>query len=488
MPSIRYRRKSVPNSSAEGGDLLQKLGSGREKLHHKRACIRIWGPQVVSEDVLLRFLNNGLIDVGGDDAKLEKLQLSAKDLARELRHAPEKTASYALVAVDPHAPAGDPVVKEALEVLRNRWATYVNTFSGTPLAVVRAMLLEALAEAATVDERIGVAFVALARNALPFIEVGDENAIWAELVGAVEARVDARAEREWATPDSISVSSLGFTVQKAAPPALTPGKTKRDVLTTKLQAAAGPQSGSTATSGNPHWPNSNQNWVAEFGNRAAETIADAIDNAIGQIKISGIDLSGPLNQLATAVSTYIEGTLDSVSSATAGLQRRTNLLWWKEALYSPIARVSYRNLTPESAAALMALDLHRQVPTFSPASVSAFLHEAVSSLSLSNREKTYQIRDLTIQARQSPELAPFRSAVSTVLPRATGRGPLLALIAHPEAPPSLSDQGFLELVGVPASALLDLPTWSTWLFRELQAARAAAESTAEPISTEASSA
>ena len=36
--------------------------------------------------------------------------------------------------------------------------------------------------------------------------------------------------------------------------------------------------------------------------------------------------------------------MKAVSGATAGLQRRTNLIWWKETLYSPSARVSYRSM------------------------------------------------------------------------------------------------------------------------------------------------
>src|SRR3954449_10959781 len=44
----------------------------------------------VSEDVLLRFLDNGLIDIGRDDAKLERLQLTAGDLAETLKKTPGK--------------------------------------------------------------------------------------------------------------------------------------------------------------------------------------------------------------------------------------------------------------------------------------------------------------------------------------------------------------------------------------------------------------
>jgi hypothetical protein len=85
----------------------------------------------VAKDILIRFLNAGLIDVGGDDAKLGKLKETAADLATALKKAPSKAAPFALIAFDPEAPVCDSVVKEVVEALQRRWATYVNTFSGT---------------------------------------------------------------------------------------------------------------------------------------------------------------------------------------------------------------------------------------------------------------------------------------------------------------------------------------------------------------------
>ena len=136
----------------------------------------------MSEAVLQRFLNNGLVDVGGDDTKLEKLSQAANDLAGTLKKTPSKALNYSLIAFDPEAPQDDPVVQEALEVLQARWATYRNTFSATPVAVVRAMLLDALVGAAAEDDRVGVCFVASARNALPLLRADNERGIWADAV------------------------------------------------------------------------------------------------------------------------------------------------------------------------------------------------------------------------------------------------------------------------------------------------------------------
>ena len=137
--------------------------------------------------------------------------------------------------------------------------------------------------------------------------------------------------------------------------------------------------------------------------------------------------------------------------------------------------MSYRDLAPEAAAALMALDLHNQIPTFSPASVAAFLHETVLLVPSAGGATNRSISDLATMARQSSELAALRAAAAVLCPAAQGRGPLLGLIGHPQTPSSLSGKDFRDLVGVAADTPLSLPEWATWLFRELQAARAAAE-------------
>lgn len=443
----------------------------------------------MNQDALLRFLTIGLIDVGGDDTKLDKLRATAGDLAAALKKAPSKAAAYALISIDPLAPVDDPVVHEVLGALRNRWASYVNTFSGTPIAVVRAILLEALTRAAAEDERIGVAFVNSTRNTLQFMEIGDEQEVWTDVVLAIEKRVDVRAEAEWATPSSIIVQTMSFEVPALQAPQIKTSRTNREHLKKGLQAAAGPhyhdpQQGNVATGGNPYYLQNNpQHWVTEFGDRTANTVADMIDAVVSKTTVEQADLSDPFRALATSVTEYVSAALNAVGGATTGLQRRTNLLWWKEALFSISARVSYRSLPPTAAAAQMAFDLHQQVPTFSPASVSAFLFEAVLSLPSVELERKFSIHDLVSEAQTHESLVVLRGSGAELIAPPTGRGPVIALIANPDALHARSESEFQRLTGVPPDAQVTLPDWATWIFRELQAARAANEGVKAPRRT-----
>jgi hypothetical protein len=423
----------------------------------------------MSGEILLRFLTIGIIDVGGDDAKLEKLRMTAQDLVVALEKTPFKTSAFTLVAADPNVPANDPTVEEAVTALQKRWTTMANTFSATPVAVIRAILLEALVQAARQEDAIAVAFVDSARNALPYVESGNERAIWTDTVAEIEAKIDRRAETEWATPDSIAVQPLAFKSPEIGLAKLAPMTVKRDVLTTKIAAASGP----IGENSNPYWPhNQPQNWANEFSRRLAVVMSETIEGAVANTKMGAIDVATPLNAIAKAISQHVDNTLVAVSGATSGLQRRTNLLWWKEALYSPSARVSYRDLPIFSAAALMALDLHSQVPIFSPASVSAFLNEAVRLLSKGTDDEGIPILTLIEEARAKSEMAPFREAAALLTAVPAGRGPVLGIIGHTPHPAVLDEPTFVRLAGVNASVVLTAPEWATWLFRELNAARA----------------
>lgn len=428
-------------------------------------------------DVLIRFLSAGLLDVKGDDAKLEKLQTTSADLSAVLKKTPSKSAAFALIAFDPSAPATDPVIQEAVEALQNRWATYINTFSHTPVTVIRALLLDALSKAASEDDHIGIAFISYARNALPFMEADNESKIWGDAITKIEEQVNVRAEAEWTTPESISVSEMDYVAPTTIEIRSSEANLDKKDLEVKIAAATGPTNAAgQPTGGNQYLPSQNQTWINIFVPRMADAIYGALEEVSEGGRIAPVDLSVPLKELANAVSTHVDKTLQAVSGATAGLQRRTNLIWWKETLYSPSVQSSYRDMSPSIAAALMAFDLHQQIPTFSPASVAAFLHETVLNLPNIETKDGKPIRVLLEDALQAEELAPLRNASAQLLPEPTGRGPLLGILGHGFGR-HIDDDQFLHLVGIPAESALTIPQWATWIFRELQAARAMQEGT-----------
>ena len=441
----------------------------------------------MTDDVLLKFLKKRLINVGGDDDKLEHLRQTAADLAGILEETPTKACPFALVAFDPHVTTTDPTVIEVEDALRKRWQTYVNTFFDTPVTVFRAMLLDALISACGRNDKVAAAFVASARNVLPFMEVGDEQELWADIVADIEEKVEERSEREWATPGSISVPDIKFKPSATDEIRIASKGVNTASLVQKLMAAAGPHfnspdQGQVETQGNPQWPqNDPGTWNYEFGRRTAKTVGDAITRAVKGLSVEGVDFPAFTQEMTTVISDHLTTALQAVSTAAAGLQRRTNLLWWKEALFSPSVRISYRELSPVDAAVLMAFDMHQQIPTFSPASVAAFLRETVVALPTLDQEETVSIRELVEKTRDAAILSNIRAEAANLVSAPAGRCSVLAMIGHSGGMHQLDDRGFRDRIGVKPDTTLTLPDWSVWIFRELQAARAVAEaSTPKP--------
>lgn len=435
----------------------------------------------MSDDVLLRFVTKNLIDVAGDDTKLTSLRQAAGDLSGILKETPAKTLAFSLTAFDPEVPENDPSVIEAADALRGRWETYANTFSSMPIAVCRAMLLDALIHAALDNEAIAIGFAASARNVLPFMEVGGEQEIWAEVVAKIENGVEERAESEWAIPASINLPEIKIDAISFDKIVVSYKKVDQDNLSKNLRDSAGPEyyspeDGSNhPTQGNEFFPNQNQQWVYEFGAYAATAIADSIDETIESLSIEGAGLSEATNALSAAISAHLAATVRAVSGATMGLQRRTGLLWWKETLFSPSARKSYRDMPAYAAALLMAFDIYRQVPAFSPVSVAAFLRETLEALPNINKDQKVSIRELLEEAGQIRELAELRTEAARLVPALTGRGPLLGLIGHPETLSQTDDRRFRDLVGIMPDTELSISGWSVWLLREFQAVRTITE-------------
>lgn len=194
----------------------------------------------MDQEVLLQFLEAGAIDLKGDDSKLDKLRSTAKELATLIKKSPAKTAVFTMVAADPRIEATDPTIEEAMTALRKQWETVANAFSGRPVAILRAVLLDALVQASQADDAVAVAFVSTARNALSYSESSDEAPIWRAALAAIETKVDARAVAEWSTPEMITVGELQYTPPDAVAAKPKASTVDQAQLSAKIMNAAGP--------------------------------------------------------------------------------------------------------------------------------------------------------------------------------------------------------------------------------------------------------
>ena len=332
------------------------------------------------------------------------------------------------------------------------------------------MLLQALVISAEENKQVAIAFVSITRNVLPHIEIGNEIDMWHKLVARFESELNIAAEKEWATPENIYIKTFSYSPPKQIKISAADVILNRDALQIGIEKAAGPQNKKNeTTNGNPHWPNSPTHWVNEFSPLMVSAISDVVDSALAQAKIEPIDLSKPLKDLSIAVGTHLDIALEAVSRATAGLQRRSNLIWWKESLYSQSTFCSYRKMPVTVASTVMAFDLFKMIPLHSPASVSAFLFESISLITNSQKEKSMGLGQRIKDVKQSEYVEPLRKYINQKYKDLEGRGPLLKLLGSNINP---DDQQFRGLTGLTPDIQLSNAEWASWVFNELQAIRA----------------
>src|SRR5713226_3547783 len=380
----------------------------------------------MSTDILQRFLSRKLFDIGPDDTRLDRLRKAADELASSLLKVRSPAVTYALVAFDPSIPVDEPVLSEIGALVEQHWNTYRSCFSDVPRPLFRAILPEALRQGKEKDTAIGATVALISRNILPHFGVDSEREVWNDLVLFAESRSEERAQIEWSTDfKNQSTQSTAPTAKQASPAAT---KLDRTELGKKLHSASGPQNaqGQALPEPNPHWPNSPQPWAQEFASRASNAIADVVDKALEQStkqteKALGASLGQQLNDLSA-----------TTGRSSIGLRRRCDLLWWKEAAYSPLIKDHYRSVSSDAAAVLMAFELHSQVPTYCPESVEHFLRETVLALiggQGTPKQKSKPLREILTEFAKN---CPAGLGESTFLPlrKPTGRRPLASYLAE----------------------------------------------------------
>jgi hypothetical protein len=139
------------------------------------------------------------------------------------------------------------------------------------------------------------------------------------VVDKIEDSVNRRAEEEWSTPAGIDVPPF-------AASAISPIRVGN--LAVKIDREAFKQQFISTAQGaggfNIHNP---MPWVQNFANALADPLAETLDKVSANAKVSAVDLSTPLEKLGNEVSSYVSLAVKAFGTATAGIERRTNLIW-----------------------------------------------------------------------------------------------------------------------------------------------------------------
>jgi hypothetical protein len=419
----------------------------------------------MTNSLLQRFLDAGLFDIGDDDERLKIFQASATDLAKEIAEKPEKAICATLVAIDPAASDNDPVLEEAETAVKKHWQAFKNKYAERPKGLLRPVLLEALQAASADSPAIAAAIWYSGVSLLPFLEPHKERALVKEVFESMGTATEREAEKLWAPGAFDAELNLPkFSVKFGEH---TNGKVDRKALEQGMTDAVGPQnqSGQAGKDPNQHWPNANHNWAYQFAPRAASAVASAVEKAIaplaGQAAVISEQLEPALKKFGKEVNA---GVTNWVGAAVGSIRQRSELIWWKETLYSPTLRRSYRGLTPAEIAVTMAQDLHAIAPAPCPQSVEYFLRETLCASCPENPELSFA--EILDAANRSNDLSKILvPAKQVIAPRRTSLLSTLSISRHT----ALKMDTLPACLGVRGDSKLPASELAVWLFRDAQA-------------------
>ncbi len=432
--------------------------------------------------MLQQFLNAGLLDIGEDDAKFVYLEGAADDTAKLLEDAPGKVPSYTLVALDPEIEPDDPVLQEVEAILAQRWKTLRNRFRDRPRQLLRAIILEALHRVAEHRGHPIPAVIWLSgASYLPHADLGAEREILHNFLLRLGDAAEEDAARTWSLHEG-GLPRLPAP-QIRAPEIKTP---KIDVqkLEAGFSAAAGPHNadGKAAPGANPFWPNTGSQWSYHFPSLAAKAVSGAIAPVVDELG-KGLGAAAgaieePLRDHAKAIRAALKVAMDRMDQAVQTERRRTALLWWRQALYSPSARVGYRTMNLSAATFCMVMDLQSEARINTPRGVEYLLREAIRELVGTGRAPedlpVLSVPEFCEEVHAGLAKLSHRPAIARSANR-DGRMPLLLYVRSRILDEGPTDEELPRCVGLNPDSRIPLDDIAVWLFRDLQAENLAPE-------------
>ncbi|WP_420386633.1 GTPase-associated system all-helical protein GASH [Roseivirga sp.] len=422
------------------------------------------------ESILQSYLTFQHIKVT-DESSIDNLKKAVTDIKKLLIKKKPKVITYTLVALDPKIKDTDPVVQEVEDIIIKKWSTFKNNVTATKdksTTYVRAVILESLSQLAKSD----VAFAAMvwhtARDVVQYYHLDAEKNAIDKLLQNVADSTEVEGQAIWGIGKKIQASQFkGDEVTINTPKAaqIDEGTLKQHLL--EAAQHSGWKSYSENTGNNPHPPN-NQYWAGYFANNFAKGLSDEINSALFQQSKSLSAISDSvkksLDSYFAELQPFFEEINSSFVSSITANNKRSELIWWKQALYSPRLNASYRGLSPLDTAITTAFDLADQVGPICPISVDYLLRETLKDLQGEEADKKKSLGDWLGEISNATV-----DSKSTLAEHAVENDERKTLLVGLANAVSKGSEHFFDETGIDSKDEVSLSDLALWLIHGLQA-------------------
>lgn len=366
-------------------------------------------------DILQNFLAQGLLDIGDDDTRLTKLRDAAADLQKRFTSEPRIGLYHALMLYSDNIEPEDECFRENAEILAQHWPTYKNRHPDVPVTIFRGISLQALSAASQASPQLQTAAAFALRSIAKIPYPNKQGPPLAEFYERSQLELEAKARAKW--------QSVGVTAPPAAKAVVvTAPQVDKSALENAIMAASGPTNlqNQGIPNANSVWPNSGQSWSQQFAPKMTEALVTALDAVA---KTSAAETNKSIKAITEQVANVLSSAQQKWGEAVISNSRRSELLWWRQSLYSPSLRRSYRDLQPAAAALVMASDFAELAGSSAPVSADYFLRETVAyvlndAVTSSQNEVLEQVaadRDVAERLLAAIPSLPPRTGVKTIV-------------------------------------------------------------------------
>lgn len=396
------------------------------------------------------------------DEDFAKLKEAATNLSKSELKKKEKLPAYILTAFDPNISSDEPTLEKTKELVIKQSPTVLSQSKDTPRTILRAVILEALYTRAINDMEYARILWLTASSIIAHYTSDNEKNILYSILQEIGEIVEKDATEKWSLVNTIKpkeIEQVKLQTTKLE-------SIKAEVKVFKQEFHKAFQYNGWGGE-NPYFhPQHDQNWGNYFTEHGSESISKLIDNSLKKYNSSIVEATSKINEHIENLQPYFENLGNQALSGVTAVNNRSELLWWKESLYSQTIKSSYRSLDSTTIAVVMAFDLHFIVNQVYPVSIDFFLRETSYKLIPFDHD-TISLESFILLFKQE-FLANYLQNSGTKLEHSDNRTTLLGYLVS-TANGQVKELKIKEQLGIDPNTKFSLHDLAVWLFHDLQA-------------------
>jgi len=434
----------------------------------------------MTESILQTYLNEQHIKTDVP-ANIDSLNKAVKEVIKYLKRKKIKSdfIPYTLVALDPKVKDIDPVVQQVETIIIKNWPAFKNSVTATndtSTTYVRAVILESLSQLSKDDVATAALVWLTARDVIGHYQLDtEENSIRA-LLQELADRVEENGQAAWGIshkPQASKFNGVEIFISEEKAAKIDEESLKEQLLDAMVHSQWSPNAGGGK---NPHTQAQNSwQWPKFAAENSATGIAKAVNSALSQqaksLSTISSSIQKSMDDYFAQLQPFFEEVNHSIANSITANNKRSELLWWKQSLYSRSLNVSYRSLDQLNAAVCMAYDLAELVEPIYPESLDYLLRETLKDVHGDLATEEHPLTEWLEDSRSLPEN--IQSALKAYAEQGEQRKSLLS--AWGNTLYSSEPTSFFIETGIDKKAKLTASDLAVWLFHGLQAQKLATD-------------